>query len=234
MTTDEMYDLDMGDEVPTRSGGSFLDVEGKFHCEIVSLELTPMSKMGQLIPNVFAKVNFNIVGGTNAAGVGKQANFILWRPDLTKPEKSQAWAKKKIFFFACAIGLHDENNGSKLQLNMPMIANMAIGRQFVCKMWFELDDNGQRKEKFPDLSFCDLWHIDDPAAADAVNQGMLLEYPSALRRKPESFSKPVKGAASAGATSGAANAAHKPNSTTTGKPPAMPNVPADDDPLAGL
>ena len=86
-----------------------------------------------------------------------------------------------------------------------------------------------RNDEFTIVIGCDA-HIpgDDPAAADAVNQGMLLEYPSALRRKPESFSKPVKGAASGSATTG------RPNSTTTGKPPAMPNVPADDDPLAGL
>ena len=75
----------------------------------------------------------------------------------------------------------------------------------------------------PSLSFCDLWHVDDPEAADAVNQGMLLEYPPALRRKPESFSKAGK------STTKAATTASNPNSTTTGKPPAMPsNDPLDD------
>ena len=228
MATGELYDLDMGDEVPTRGGGSFLDVEGKFHCEIVSLELHPTSKSGALISNAFCKVNFGIVGGTNQNGIGKQANFVLFNPALDKSEKSNAWAKKRIFFFLCAIGMHDENRGPKIQLNLATLPNAAVGRQFVCKMVFEVDQNTQQPSKFPSLSFCDLWHVDDPAAADAVNQGMLLEYPSALRRKPESFSKPVKGAASGSATTG------RPNSTTTGKPPAMPNVPADDDPLAGL
>ena len=232
MATGEMYDLDMGDEVPTRGGGSFLDVEGKFHCEIVSLELHPTGKGGALIPNAFCKVNFNIVGGTNPAGVGKQANFVLFNPALDKSEKSNAWAKKRIFFFLCAIGMHDENRGPKIQLNLATLPNAAIGRQFVCKMVFEVDQNTQQPSKFPSLSFCDLWHVDDPEAADAVNQGMLLEYPPALRRKPESFGKPVKSGAGAGAASGSANTAHKPNSTTTGKPPAMPSAEAD--PLADL
>ena len=237
MATGEMYDLDMGDEVPTRGGGSFLDVEGKFHCEIVSLELNPTGKSGSLIPNAFCKVNFNIVGGTNPAGVGKQANFVLFNPALDKSEKSNAWAKKRIFFFLCAIGMHDENRGPKIQLNLATLPNAAIGRQFVCKMVFEVDQNTQQRDKFPSLSFCDLWHVDDPEAADAVNQGMLLEYPPALRRKPESFSKPVKsttgaGAGAASSASGTANTARKPNSTTTGKPPAMPSAEAD--PLADL
>lgn len=225
MATGEMYDLDMGDEVPTRGGGSFLDVEGKFHCEIVSLELHPTGKGGALIPNAFCKVNFNIVGGTNPAGVGKQANFVLFNPALDKSEKSNAWAKKRIFFFLCAIGMHDENRGPKIQLNLATLPNAAIGRQFVCKMVFEVDQNTQQPSKFPSLSFCDLWHVDDPEAADAVNQGMLLEYPPALRRKPESFSKAVKSAPKAAAS----GSASKPNSTTTGKPPAMPsNDPLDD------
>ena len=222
MATGEMYDLDLGDEVPTRGGGSFLDVEGKFHCEIVSLETHPLDSNRQLIANAFVKVTFNIIGGTNPAGVGKQANFILWKPDLSKAEKSQAWAKKKIFFFACAIGIHNENDGSRLQLNMAALQQIAVGRQFVCKMWFELDDNGNRKNKFPDLSFCDLWHVDDPEAQDAINQGALLTYPPNMRRKPESFAKSGKSAAKTGAT------ASKPNSTTTGKPPAMPTTPSAD------
>ncbi len=231
MATGELYDLDMGDEVPTRGGGSFLDVEGKFHCEIVSLELHPTSKSGALIANAFCKVNFNIVGGTNQNGVGKQANFVLFNPALDKSEKSNAWAKKRIFFFLCAIGMHDENRGPKIQLNLATLPNAAVGRQFVCKMVFEVDKNTNERDKFPSLSFCDLWHVDDPEAADAVNQGMLLEYPPALRRKPESFAKSVKTAAKTGATatSGSATTA-KPNSTTTGKPPAMPSA----DPLADL
>ena len=222
MATGEMYDLDMGDEVPTRGGGSFLDVEGKFHCEIVSLELHPTGKGGALIPNAFCKVNFNIVGGTNPAGVGKQANFVLFNPALDKSEKSNAWAKKRIFFFLCAIGMHDENRGPKIQLNLATLPNAAVGRQFVCKMVFEIDQNTQQPSKFPSLSFCDLWHVDDPEAADAVNQGMLLEYPPALRRKPESFSKAGKSTTKAAAT------ASKANSTTTGKPPAMPTTPSAD------
>lgn len=230
MATGEMFDLNLGDEVPTRGGGSFLDVEGKFHCEIVSLELNPTGKSGSLIPNAFCKVNFNIVGGTNPAGVGKQANFVLFNPALDKSEKSNAWAKKRIFFFLCAIGMHDENRGPKIQLNLATLPNAAIGRQFVCKMVFEVDQNTQQRDKFPSLSFCDLWHVDDPEAADAVNQGMLLEYPPALRRKPESFGKPVKSAAKTGATAPASGSTTtgRPNSTTTGKPPAMPTTPSAD------
>ena len=118
MATGEMYDLDLGDEVPTRGGGSFLDVEGKFHCEIVLLELNPTGKSGSLIANAFCKVNFNIVGGTNPAGVGKQANFVLFNPALDKSEKSNAWAKKRIFFFAhaCDFSALDRSGFQRMKL----------------------------------------------------------------------------------------------------------------------
>ena len=213
----EMLEMDFGDSMPSRGGGSYLKVEGDCHNEIVSVEVNPVGKNGAMIPNALFKVNFNVLSCSNPLGNGTQSNIMLFRPSIDDTKEQQQRTQSQLFYFFVAIGLQNEND-KRLKINLSMLPQVAVGRQFINRMRFKRDT----VTKQPDPTklqqfFADFWHIDDPSAPSFPrDEAAIASYPAEFRRKPESFAKEIKSTT-------------KPNSTTTGKPPAMPsNDPLDD------
>jgi hypothetical protein len=102
-------------------------------------------------------VGLSVLDGTVKEQKDKSTNLCLFSPDQSKSDKSQEWARKKQTAFAIASGLIDLTKlGGKVQIDL----QNAVGRQIVAT--FESDDKGQ----YVDLSYANIYHVDDPRAAN--------------------------------------------------------------------
>lgn len=102
-------------------------------------------------------VGLMVLDGTNKSQKDKSTNLCLFSPDASKSDKSQEWARKKQTAFAIASQLIDlKKLGGKVQINL----QDAVGRQVIAT--FEHDDSG----KYMQLSYANIYHVDDPRAAN--------------------------------------------------------------------
>jgi hypothetical protein len=133
--------------------GGFLKEPGTYHFIITGMEETPTKRDGSMIDNAAFRIALEALDGTFAGCKGKTCDMIFFHP---KPggKNDGAFARKKMDRFFLAVGLiSDDDKDKEVDIDL----NLAVGRQFVAKM--ELDDDG----KFLQLSFADIFHVDDPS-----------------------------------------------------------------------
>jgi len=148
------FALETTEDVGSGASDQYLNTPGTYHMVITSVAENEGPK-GNPIDGF--TVGLSVLDGTAKEQKDKSTNLCLFSPDQSKPDKSQEWARKKQTAFAIASGLIDLTKlGGKVQIDL----QNAVGRQIVAT--FESDDKGQ----YVDLSYANIYHVDDPRAAN--------------------------------------------------------------------
>lgn len=148
------FAMETTEDVGGSASDQYLNEPGTYHCVITSVAENEGPK-GNPIDGF--TVGLSVLDGTAKGQKDKSMNLCLFSPDQSKTEKSQEWARKKQTAFAIASGLIDlKKLGGKVQINL----QDAAGRQVVLSL--EHDDAG----KYLQLSYANIYHVDDPRAAN--------------------------------------------------------------------
>ena len=168
-------------------GGNWLRTAGTYHLVITAAEENPTTKAGK-IRDGFAATCQTLEGTVrdeNDVFTERDKTVTLFFRNAQLTDKNEGlFARQKQGKFFVATGLMTEEQvGQSLDIDL----DDCIGRQVVATIETEAGDNGM---VFLDLHFCDIWHIDDPAAAKfpqcVKSKGLI---PKAHRRDPKSFEK---------------------------------------------
>ena len=145
-------------EVPKSvEGGNFLRIPGTYHLVVLDVDEQPTKRGGELIDGF--RVKCDVLDGTvqvdgACTEIGKSVDIMFFAPKLTQPNDGE-FNRKRISRFLMATNLLPPDAlGKKAEAEL----QDAVGKQFVATL--ELTKDG----KFLELSFLDLWHVDDPAA----------------------------------------------------------------------
>jgi hypothetical protein len=145
--------METTEDVGGSASDQYLSEPGTYHCVVTGVAEDEGPK-GNPIDGF--TVGLSVLDGTKPGQKDKSTNLCLFSPDQSKTEKSQEWARKKQTAFAIAAGLIDlKKLGGKVQINL----QEAVGRQLV--LTFVHDDEG----KYLQLSYANIYHVDDPRAA---------------------------------------------------------------------
>ncbi len=162
-------------ETTDTGGGNFLRDPGTYHLICTSVEDPATNKDGGVLGGF--RANFQVLAGSTPGQRDKTCDVIFWDPKLTdKNEGLFARQRQAAFYIATGIIKPQDLGKSGLTID----PEKAKGRQ--CVATFEIED------KFIRLHFCDLWHVDDPAAAKfPKDEKSLAMIPAALRLKDADF-----------------------------------------------
>lgn len=139
-------------------GGQFLDEAGTYHLYVLSATESPTKKSGEPIQNSMFGATCEVQAGTTPGQKGKIVNLTFFRGKAGE-EKSMAFAKKKMDRFFIATNVltpGDVENKVKKAIDIPGLKC----QQFIAKF-----DKEKPESKFVDLSFADIYHVDDTAVA---------------------------------------------------------------------
>jgi len=132
------------------SGGKFLDTPGEFHMIVEEVAWPPVDKDGcELVKRLF-DLKVKVLAGP-AGSEGKEATLKFWKPNGN--EFKQKLVDRALL--ACAIVKPDQTNAD-VQIDLDSFP----GRQLFCKLTRQEDN-----EKYLQLSFLDIYHVDDPETA---------------------------------------------------------------------
>jgi len=164
-------------------GGSsqYLNEPGTYHMIVTSVAENEGPK-GNPIDGF--TVGLSVLDGTSKDQKDKSMNLCLFSPDQSKSDKSRKWARMKQTAFVVASGVLDPAKlGGKVQINL----QNAVGRQIVAT--FEHDDEG----KYMQLSYANIYHVDDPRAANfPKDKEALAIIPKDLRKDATYFASLLK------------------------------------------
>lgn len=163
------------------SGPTWLKEPGRFHAMLLHADEAPLDKNNQ--PLDAFKLQFLICAGEHK---GKQCDLTFFFPDASKSEKSIAFAERKQTACLVALGLiSDQQMGGEVTVDL--LAALNPPRQFFVEL------ERQEGKEFLSLAFANIYHIDDPACADATmwprDAAMIAKIPPACRRDPKGFPK---------------------------------------------
>jgi hypothetical protein len=158
------------------SGNTRVSKAGDYHMVIEDISEPAVKPDGTLIQNSL----FGIVAkvfATNAAGQeDKEWRGVWFNPNLQAKDGGK-FDRKKVDRFLLAVGLiNPSDKGIEADLEL----SDAIGRQFLVR----LEENQTRDGKtVVQMKFADIYHVDDPEAADIPkSQEGLSMIPAELRR----------------------------------------------------
>jgi len=185
-----------GGDVST--GGTRLTEPGTYHVVVTEVNETPTKKDGSLIANAAFAATVGVLEGTTPNQRDKTVNIIFFHG---KPgeEKSEAFARKKMdrFFMATSI-LTPQQIEAKWAGSIDL--TQAVGRQLIAKFGKE-----KPEDRFVDLEFAEIYHVDDPAVKDAPKCQQSIKLISPALRWPGGQA-PANGVKSAATTPAAAAA----------------------------
>lgn len=180
------FNMTMPEQSEMQAGGKFLKTPGIYHLLITEVDERPIDKSGAAVDGF--KVKFDVLGGPEA---GKESDAMFFSPksgDLKDAEGKKNWAlyKRAALFIATGQAVYGEKSAS-IELQD------AVDRQVVAEFQYdERDKDKPENQKFLQLHFANIYHVDDPAGAKAVKDEKSLKLlPASLRRSPEYF-KPAQ------------------------------------------
>lgn len=144
-------------------GGNFLDQPGTYHVVISKVIDGEGPKGGAIDGFTF---EMDVLAGTVKGCAGKTHKECLFAPDLSRDEKNQLNAKRKLaaFFIATNV-MQPEQLGKPVKIDV----SAAEGQQLIIKFDRQMkkDDNGDWtiETKFLQISYSDMFHVDDPEVA---------------------------------------------------------------------
>jgi hypothetical protein len=177
-----------GDDFST--GGTFLREPGTYHVCVTELDENPAKRDGSLIDNAAFRVYFEVLTGTVKGQEEKTGDIIFFYPKLQSKNEG-AFARKKIDRFLLSVGLVSEADKSK---DLEVDLRQAIGRHFIVKL--EHDD----EQKFLQVAFADIFHVDDPAVKDIPKNAAAMAIGGTWRLVGAKAREPAKKSPSALAT----------------------------------
>lgn len=185
------------------AGAAWLDVPGRYHFAITDVDESPKKKSGELIDGT--RYQIKVMEGPQK---DRQFDLLLFNPNPVKDGDSE-WPQRKISAMLIATGMMTEQQlGGDVSYDPQ---DMRV-RQGVIDLSKD-EHNSTAEKSFLQLSYANIFHIDDPRVADAPKNGDALKLlPASQRREPKSFDLEKltgKKASDHAATNGAAASSHK-------------------------
>ena len=175
------FEFDAPEEGFQPSGANFLEVPGVYHLVIKDLDDSPTKSDGSLL-SAF-RVTVAAIEGTPKNEDGSFAypdattKLTFFYPNISSKDGGK-FAKKKIFRFLVAAGLMKPTD-KKFTGEL----SDAVGSQVIAKLEYSDDSH-----KYLDLAYSDIWHVDDPEAANYPrDEAAIKELPASLRCDPSLF-----------------------------------------------
>ena len=148
------FAMETTEDIGGSGSDQYLNEPGTYHMIVTSVAENEGPKGN---PIVGFTVGLSVLDGTAKGQKDKSTNLCLFSPDQSKSDKSRKWARMKQTAFVVASGVLEPSKlGGKVQINL----QTAVGRQIVAT--FESDDSG----KYMQLSYANIYHVDDPRAAN--------------------------------------------------------------------
>jgi len=152
------------------SGETFLSQPGRYHVVVQDLNEPATKRDGTIIQGTLFGVTFAVAEGPQQ---DKTVSVSFFAPSLQSKDGG-AMARKKVDRFLIAVSLVDPSETGKAK---KIKLDEAIGRQ--CCVEFEHDKEG----KYLQLKYANIYHVDDPEAANVDKSDEFLSMiPPHLRR----------------------------------------------------
>lgn len=146
-------------------GGGGFKIPGRYHLIVDYAEENPTDRNHQPRPDVMYEVGFKIVGAANPDHVGKKIDQISFFAPKGTEKDGGVFIRKKSDRFLLAVNLlKPDDVGKKVSINVAQ----AAGQQLCAE--FELSAKG-----YMQIAFANIYHVDDPEAADIPKNEKLLE-----------------------------------------------------------
>jgi hypothetical protein len=188
---DDYLDYEVGEDLS--AGGTRLSDPGCYHMIVTEIRVPGANKDGKPIPNSRFTVACAVGDGTVPNRKGKTVDLNFFEPSLSAKDGG-AFQRKKSDRFLLSIGLLKEADLGK-QVRVPI--KQAVGRQFCVKLEAAKDKQG-KETGYLDISFADIFHVDDPEVATwPKDTAMLAHIPRSQRKvaTPNSSAPPKQPAA---------------------------------------
>lgn len=173
-----------------QDGGNFLSQPGIYHAIITAVyeELAPPKRDGTQKPIEGFSAAFDILAGTVAGQEGKTINLTFFNGKLNSKDQGKFARKKQAAFLIASNVITPADLGQKIKIDLAK----ANGQQVVMKL--EKDDENSTSDKtYLQLSYADIWHVDDPrCAAHPKKQEALTLIPPEHRRDAKYFESLVR------------------------------------------
>jgi len=156
---------------------------GTYHCSIRQCR-DGQTTSGKPINGVSAILT--VLAGTESDEVDHEFHLHLFDPNLSASEKAQEWAIKKQTAFGVAI---NEINPADLGKGLELDFEAGEGQQ----IFATFDENEHNGEVNLQVSYANLYHVDDPRAAKfPKNENALKMIPKDLRKSADWFAPLMK------------------------------------------
>lgn len=174
-------------DAPESLGGhsDLLSEAGTYHLLVMDVFPDVMPDGKSILTGGGFSVILSTLAGTVAGQEEKPLNLIFGnpKPDATEKSKGMAAAKKGAFFIACDLMRPDQLGARGLKISL----DDAKGRQVIATLE---PDSRTGKEKFLQLSYANMYHVDDPRAKDFPKAPAALALlPKSLRHDAAYFAK---------------------------------------------
>jgi hypothetical protein len=137
------------------SGGNAVEKPGTYHFAITKAAEGETTKGNPMTGMSAVCV---VLDGTNPDQKGKEFHLHLWEPDLSKSEKAQEMALKKITSYGVAINQFDP---LKLGGDLAGEFGSALeGQQFI----MQLEEDTYEGKTNLQVHYANIYHVDDPRA----------------------------------------------------------------------
>jgi len=158
------------------SAGGWMTKEGLYHFIVNDINENPATKDHKPISNALG-VKLEVLAGTNPDQVGKSIDLLFYKGRPEDKDKGE-FAKKKLMRFFMAINLLKQHQpGAKVKIE----TSDGVGQQLCAKLSYRESKDGSKK--FLDISFADIWHVDDSEAKDIPKDPEALGLIDASNRK---------------------------------------------------
>lgn len=177
------YDYDAPDSLDT--GSDMASEPGTYHLLVTEIHPGMMPDGKTILEGGGFSINLEVLAGTVEGQQGKLLNLIFGNPkiDATEKFKKMLQDKKGAFFIAADLMTPEQlgTKGLKIELEK------AKARQIIATLE---RDSRAGKEKFLQLSYANVYHVDDPRAAGfPKSQDALALMPKSLRHDAAYFAK---------------------------------------------
>lgn len=173
------FDFEPSEAEELAGGGSYLSEPGTYMLNVLQVREGQGPKGNEI--NGFS-VLLEVVAGTNAGHEGETLNLTFWQPKLDQSERAQAMDRRKITAFLVATNqLDPQHPKSTFELAD------SVGEMVVAKLVPQQDKDGNDSDKYLQLNYSDIWHIDDPDCPSIATPPGTLDGLPPQSRKPQEF-----------------------------------------------
>jgi len=167
-------------------GGNYLTEPGTYHVVITAVKDGLGPKGGAIDGFTF---EMDVLAGTADGCSGKTHTECLFAPNLTKSEDNQTMSKRKLAAFFIATGVMTPDQLGKA---VSIDVKKAEGAQLLIKLERQMLKNESTGKydvptKFLQISYSDMFHVDDPAVKDVPKNKDALGMIDKIDRHDESW-----------------------------------------------